>query len=75
MSDAQQTSATDVTLRVGDMTCGHCVQAITKAVQKAAPGARVHADPVSKLVAVSGAGDIATVKALITKAGFTPTAV
>ena len=59
--------------KVADMTCGHCAQTITKAIQKVSPAAKVHADPVSKLVAVSGAGDLATVKALIAKAGFTPT--
>ena len=60
--------------KVDDMTCGHCAQTIAKAIQKVAPTAKVHADPATKLVAVSGAGDLATVKALITKAGFTPTA-
>ena len=60
--------------KVDDMTCGHCAQTITKAIQKVIPAAKVHADPASKLVSVSGASDLAAVKALITKAGFTPTA-
>lgn len=58
--------------RVDDMTCGHCAQTITKAIQKSLPAAKVHADPASKLVAVSGVTDLAAVKALIAKAGFTP---
>ena len=59
--------------KVDDMTCGHCAQSIIKAIQKAAPHAKVEADPLSKVVAVSGAIDLAAIKAAVTKAGFTPT--
>ena len=68
-----QASADDLTFRVEDMTCGHCAQSITKAIQKVMPAAKVHADPVSKLVSVGGVNDLAAVQALVAKAGFTPT--
>ena len=60
-------------LRVDDMTCGHCAASITKAIKTGMPAAQVHADPVSKLVSISGVSDLAAVKALVSKAGFTPT--
>ena len=68
-----QASADDLKFRVEDMTCGHCAQSITKAIQKVVPAAKVHADPVSKVVAISGVCDLALVTAAVTKAGFTPT--
>jgi copper chaperone len=67
MSDA-------ITLKVEDMACGHCAGAITKAVEGAVPGARVAADPATKLVTVTGAADRAKVEAAISAAGYTPKA-
>lgn len=61
----------DITLRVEDMTCGHCVKAITKAVTEAAPGAQVSADTASKIVRISNAPDRAKVEAAIREAGYT----
>jgi copper chaperone len=76
-----QTSSTTVTerdpdalaLRVEDMTCGHCAGAITKAIEAGLPGAKVQANPASKVVRVSGTADLATVRAIIAGAGYTPT--
>lgn len=65
---------TALAVRVEDMTCGHCAGAITKAVESGLPGAKVDADPASKLVLVSGTADLAKVQSLITNAGYTPTA-
>ncbi len=62
-----------VTMRVHDMTCGHCAAAIKKAVQATVPGAEVSADPASKLVSVTGAVDFARLKEILAKAGFTAT--
>lgn len=66
------TEATTMILRVADMNCGHCAGAITKAVESGAPGARVTADPGTKLVSVDGVTDPEAVKALIRAAGYTP---
>jgi copper chaperone len=62
-----------VTLRVEDMTCGHCASRITKAVEAGLPGAQVQADPATKLVSIRGTRDLAKVEALIVGAGYTPT--
>ena len=62
-----------LTLKVEDMTCGHCASAIAKAVEAGLPGARVQADPATKLVSIRGTRDLATVEALIAGAGYTPT--
>lgn len=63
-----------LTLRVEDMTCGHCAGAIKKAIEAGLPGTRVEADPASKLVSVLGTDDLSSIKALVTEAGYTPTA-
>lgn len=57
---------------VQDMTCGHCVATITKAVQQADGGARVDADVQSHLVRVAGAADPQAVEDAIRAAGYTP---
>ena len=63
-----------LTLRVEDMTCGHCAGAIKKAIETGLPGTSVEADPASKLVSVRGSTDLSSIKALVTEAGYTPTA-
>jgi copper chaperone len=67
-----ETDPNALTLRVEDMTCGHCAAAITRAVQAGIPGAVVNADPASKTVRVSGTTDLAAVRVLIAGAGYTP---
>jgi copper chaperone len=61
-------------LRVEDMACGHCAGTIKKAIEAGLPGTQVEADPSSKLVSVRGSVDLASIKALVTRAGYTPTA-
>ena len=62
----------DVAFVVEDMSCGHCVAAITKAVEDKIPGAKVTADVATKRVVVAGAPDAAAVEAVIADAGYTP---
>lgn len=72
---AKSTQAADagaLTVRVDDMTCGHCAGTITRAIETGLPGVRVTADPATKLVRVSGTTDLAAVRVLITGAGYTP---
>jgi copper chaperone len=64
-----------LTLRVEDMTCGHCAGTIKKAVESALPGTQVDADPASKLVSIRGTVDLSAVKAIVAEAGYTPSAV
>ena len=63
-----------LTLRVEDMTCGHCAATIRKAIETGLPGTSVEAYPASKLVSVRGSTDLTSIKALVTEAGYTPTA-
>lgn len=63
-----------LTLRVEDMTCGHCAGTIKKAIETGLPGTNVEADPASKLVTVRGSADLTSIMALVTEAGYTPTA-
>ena len=58
---------------VQDMSCEHCVKAITAAVTGVAPGATVHIDLERHLVRVEQAGDSEQVAAAIRDAGYTPT--
>ncbi|GAC1604162.1 MAG: heavy-metal-associated domain-containing protein [Ramlibacter sp.] len=65
-----------IRFEVQDMTCGHCVSTITKAVKAADPDATVQVDLAAHLVTVEpGAADAATLGAAITQAGYTPGAV
>lgn len=57
---------------VADMTCGHCVKAITAAVLAAYPAARVEIDLPTKRVLVENAGDRAAVAAVIEAEGYSP---
>ncbi len=60
-----------VTLRVEDMTCGHCAGTIKKAIETSIPGTQVSADPSSKLVSVSGGADFARLREIVAEAGYT----
>jgi copper chaperone len=56
------------------MTCGHCADTIKKAIETTVPGTTVNADPASKVVSVTGVADFAALRAIVTKAGYTPSA-
>lgn len=57
---------------VKDMTCGHCVSAVTRAVKEIAPLASVEIDLEKHLVRVDGAPDSERVQQAIREAGYTP---
>ncbi|OIQ66858.1 copper chaperone CopZ [mine drainage metagenome] len=59
-----------VKLKVSGMTCGHCVQAVTKAVHGVAPGVPVEIDRESGQVAVAASVDRNRLVAAIAEAGF-----
>lgn len=62
-----------LTFDVQDMSCGHCVASITKAVQAADPQARVEVDLARRRVQVQpGGSDLAAIRQAIAAAGFTP---
>lgn len=59
-----------IELLVPDMTCGHCVATITKAVQAIAPQATVSTDLAAHRVSVEGANDVEAVRRAIVEAGY-----
>jgi len=58
--------------RVDDMTCGHCVSTITKAVKDADANAKIDIDLPNHLVRVDGAADGDDIEEAIRDAGYTP---
>lgn len=64
-----------IAFEVQDMTCGHCVSAITQAVKAVDAGAELRIDLASHRVdIVSSRADAASLSAAIQDAGYTPVA-
>ncbi len=62
-----------IAFEVQDMTCGHCVSTITKAVKATDPGARVEIDLPRHLVRIEpAAADAQELSDAIREAGYTP---
>ncbi|QRM57292.1 heavy-metal-associated domain-containing protein [Sinorhizobium sp. BG8] len=57
---------------VSDMTCGHCVRAITTAIETALPNTRVDAETQTHRVTVSGADNADKIAEIIAAEGYTP---
>lgn len=55
---------------VSDMTCNHCVQTITQAVQAVAPGASVQTDLGAHRVTIQAAAEPAALAEAIREAGY-----
>jgi copper chaperone len=65
-----------IAFEVNDMTCGHCVSTITKALKAADPAARVAVDLPRHLVQIEpAAADAQALGEAISEAGYTPTLV
>lgn len=65
-----------ITFEVMDMSCGHCVGAITKAVQAVDAGARLQIDLATHRVQVEPAeANEAQLREAISEAGYTPVVV
>ncbi|OHB38081.1 heavy-metal-associated domain-containing protein [Phenylobacterium sp.] len=58
--------------QVDDMSCGHCVQAITAAVKGVDPAAKVAIDLPSKSLEVATTAAASAVRDAIREAGYTP---
>lgn len=62
-----------ITLKVPDMTCGHCARSVTSAITGLDPAAKVQVDLASKQVVIeSQVVTAAAGAAAIAAAGFTP---
>jgi copper chaperone len=57
-------------LQVENMSCGHCVAAVTKAVKALDGNARVDVDLAGKAVKVESGASLDAVKAAIADAGY-----
>jgi copper chaperone len=57
-------------LSVQDMTCGHCVKAVTAAVQAISPGAEVEVDLAAGTVRITGCTDPEAAQRAIEDAGY-----
>jgi copper chaperone CopZ len=57
-------------LEVGEMTCGHCVAAVTKAVQGIDAAAKVDIDLPQRKVSVQSSAPLERVSAAIEEAGY-----
>jgi copper chaperone CopZ len=57
---------------VQDMTCGHCVARVTKALKEADPAAEVTIDLPARKVSVDGTGERDEYAEAIRAAGYTP---
>lgn len=61
-----------LTLDIPNMTCGHCVRAITQAVGAVDPAAQVQADLATHRVQVDTTASRDAVVASLTEAGYPP---
>ncbi|WP_348695787.1 heavy-metal-associated domain-containing protein [Duganella fentianensis] len=61
-------------LQVENMSCGHCVGAVTKAVQAVDAAARVEIDLASKQVKIDSSAALPVLSAAIVAAGYPVTA-
>lgn len=62
-----------ITFEVRDMTCGHCVSSISKAVQFVDRGARLQFDLAAQRVQIEPTEtDMQQLREVITEAGYTP---
>lgn len=59
-----------ITLKVPDMTCGHCVKTVTGALKAADPGASVEIDLGAQIVKVTNAADEANLRQALVQAGY-----
>jgi copper chaperone len=65
-----------IAFTVNDMTCGHCVGTVTRAIEAVDPGARVTVDLAAHRVVIEPrATGAEALVAAITEAGYTPVAV
>jgi copper chaperone len=62
-------------LSVPDMTCGHCVATVTKAVKTLDPAAQVQVELASKTVTVETSAPAPAVAEALENAGYTAKAI
>lgn len=58
--------------QIPDMTCGHCVNTITQAIQEKFEQAQVEADVSTHTLTVQGVEDVNALEKIITDEGYSP---
>jgi copper chaperone len=61
-----------IQLNIPSMSCGHCVKAVTQAVQEVDPQAKVAVDLNTKQVQVESSADRQKIVASLVEAGYQP---
>lgn len=61
-----------IRFNIPQMSCGHCVKAVTEAVREADPQAKVEVDLASKNVAVESTADRGRIAQALAEAGYAP---
>ncbi|WP_397474982.1 heavy-metal-associated domain-containing protein [Pusillimonas sp.] len=61
-----------IEFEVKDMTCGHCMDTITRVVKETAPMASVKIDLPTHLVRIDGELDADVLERVIREVGYTP---
>jgi copper chaperone len=61
-----------IQFNIPSMSCGHCVKAVTQAVQEVDPRAKVDVDLDSKQVQVDSQADRDRIAASLREAGYAP---
>nr|WP_321329745.1 heavy-metal-associated domain-containing protein [Alcaligenes faecalis] len=61
-----------IEFEVKDMTCGHCVDTITRVVKETAPTASVRIDLPAHLVRIDGESNAEVIERAIREVGYTP---
>jgi copper chaperone len=61
-----------IQLNIPSMSCGHCVKAVTQAVQEVDPQAKVAVDLNTKQVEVESSADRQKIVASLAEAGYQP---
>ena len=56
--------------KVSGMSCGHCVRAVTQAIQALDPVARVEVDLAAQLVRVESSLEVERIEAAIAEEGY-----
>ena len=71
----QVTGCAMIEFEIQDMTCGHCVSTLTKALKAVDPAAELQFDLAAHRLSIQpGQTDRAALQAAIERAGFTPVA-
>ena len=61
-----------IQFNIPQMSCGHCVRAVTEAVKEVDPQARVDVDLAARKVSVESQAERQKIVAALTEAGYTP---